>query len=509
MTLPTIEVPARLAGAFVSDALLDVDLQTLGADNYGPRLVDNGARFTQVAAARMWQALPQLVPTQAQGLLDVAWTTTAAIQTYKNASFGETLGAISDAGLLVLDTMFEAMSIVESVPLIGMIAKVGTTVQKIFWSQWMASVKIPPAEQGLAYDQASDQWWSNQVLGWIDAGDLTGIFAPFIARPTGWEQRTVQDLLKGGNNRWTFAAPQGEETGVGNVPGTTTFSQAYQSGWGFGQYRPTLQQAATTAWQMVLAPDRTRYLVDAVQLRDQWDAYWLNVAMGSIYVPSRKDGMTGVLHRAQRPLVPYPAGLYGDEATAYRLARQAAGYQHWGSYFDEYPFLKIEQRGYTPNMAGLTRHNIERQLQARQSDGLRTLLVAYVSRDDPAFRHDPQLRAQLETNRGLLLKHAARWQVDLERVPDDDYRSALRQATPGQPPVGGLVFGGGGKTDRPTGPGGLMVPPRKTHAKLFPGPAVKVASPIQMIGGDVGPAGASVDPKAGAAALALLGFLLK
>ena len=47
--------------------------------------------------------------------------------------------------------------------------------------EWMASVKVPPAEQGFAYDQGSDQWWANEVLGWIDAGDLTGIFSPYIA----------------------------------------------------------------------------------------------------------------------------------------------------------------------------------------------------------------------------------------------------------------------------------------------------------------------------------------
>jgi hypothetical protein len=172
--------------------------------------------------------------------------------------------------------------------------------------------------------------------------------------------------------------------------------------------------------------------------------------------------------------------------------------------------LKIEQLGYDPNMWGLTRHNIERQLQARQTEGLRTLLVAYVSRDDPAFRNDPQLREQLVTNRGLLLKHNARWQVDLERVPDADYRAALLQATPGpSAPVGGLVFGDGGSKPDHTGPGGLSGGRRKTHGKIFPGPSVKLASPIQMIGGATSPVGGGTNPKVGAAALALLGFLLK
>ncbi len=503
MTLPTIEVPSRLAGAFVSEALHEVDLQTLGADSAGQAMVNTGAKFAQVAALRMWESLPQLVPVNAQGVLDIAWTSVDAAQTFRNAELGDKLAAITEGGMAVLDTMFDAMSIVESVPLIGIIAKIGSTVQRIFWNQWIAAHKTPPARQGFAYDRDSDEFWMREVLKYIDAGDLTGIFAPYIARPQGWDIREVQDLLKHGKNRWTFVAPQGEQTGIGNIPGTTSMSQGYQSMWGWGDYRPGTQQACANAWQLVLAPSRMRYMVDVHQLVQQWDAYWLTVAMGAIFTPSKKDsGIVGVLARAQRPLVPV-GNLYGKDLSAYKIQMAAKGYQFWGSYFDAYPFELIAKRGYQPNMQGLARHNLQRQLRGRQVDGLKTLLVAYVSESDPAFRSDAQLREILLRNRNLLLGHKARWQVDLERVPDADYREELRKRTTGFEGPSGL----------------LLAPPKKTFgAGTFAGGATagnlpvpplgfRLESPIPMIAGSVYPT--TGNAAVGAAALALLGFLVR
>lgn len=504
MTLPTIEVPSRLAGAFVSEALHEVDLATLGADSAGQAMVNTGAKFAQVAALRMWESLPQLVPDNAQGVLDIAWTSVDAAATFRNAELGDKLAAITEGGMAVLDTMFEAMSIVESVPLIGIIAKVGATVQRIFWNQWIAAHKTPPAQQGFAYDRDSDEFWMREVLQYIDAGDLTGIFAPYIERPQTWDVREVQDLLKHGKNRWTFCAPQGEQTGIGNVPGTTSMSQGYQSMWGWGDYRPGTQQACANAWQLVLAHSRMRYMVDVHQLVQQWDHYWLAVQLGAIFTPSKKDsGIVGVLARAQRPLVPIPAGLYGNDAAAYKVQMEAKGYRHWGSYYDAYPFELIAKRGFAPTMQGLVRHNLNRQLRGRQVDGLKTLLVAYCSESDPAFRSDAQLREILLRNRGLLLGHNARWQVDLERVPDPDYREELRKRTTGFEGPSGLklappkkTFGAGQLSGGATA-GNLPVPPL----------GFRLDPPQPMIAGGVYP---STGNKAvGAAALALLGFLVR
>lgn len=503
MTLPTIDVPSRLAGAFTSEALHAVDLATLGADSAGSAMVDTGAKFAQVAALRMWEAMPQLVPVAAQGVLDVAWTSGQALATFRNAQLGDKLAAITEGGMAVLDTMFEAMSIVESVPLIGIIAKVGATVQRIFWNQWIAAHKTPPADQGFAYDRDSDEFWMREVLQYIDAGDLTGIFAPYITAPQGWEIREVQDLLKHGNNRWTFVAPQGEQTGIGNIPGTTSMSQGYQSMWGWGDYRPGTQQACANAWQLVLAPTRMRYMVDVHQLVQQWDTYWLTVAMGAIFTPSKQDsGIVGVLSRAQRPLVPV-GNLHGKDLQAYRVQMAAKGYAFWGSYLDAYPFELIAKRGFQPTMQGLVRHNLDRGLRGRQVNGLKTLLVAYCSESDPAFRNDAQLREILLRNRQLLLGHNARWQVDLERVPDDDYREELRKRTVGFEGPSGL----------------LLAPPKKTFgAGTFAGGSTAGNLPVPPLGFRLEPAQPMIaggvypstgNKAVGAAALALLGFLVR
>ncbi len=506
MPLPSIQVPARLAQGFESQALPAADLETLGGLAAGAGLVENAGYFAQLAALRLWEAVPQLVPVGGQALLDVAWSTPDAVRTFERANAGDKLALISEGGFAAIDAMYDALGIVEGVPIIGLVAKVGTTVQRLFWNQWVNAHKTPPPEVGLGYDRESDEFWVREILQTIDTGDLTTVFAPYVADVQQWDQRTVQDLEKGGNNRWGYAAPVGPQTGVGNVPGTTAMTQAYQHTYDWGQYRPSTAQAAANAWQMVLAEDRTRYLVDAQRLQDMWERYWLGVALQGINVPARDSKITATMRWALKPIERMPRGLSGQAAANWLKKKETDGYGVYGVIVDAYPFLAIAKEGYSPNMMGLTQRTLERQLRGRQMQGLSTLLVAYVSRDDPAFRNDPQLRDVLDKNRSILLRHVARWDLDLDRVPDTGYAQALRESMPGQQPVGGLAQAPGNGIGRPkriAGPG------EATGPLPVPPLGFKVPGPLPMIAGTHTLDAAKRQDMLGAAALALLGFFLR
>lgn len=446
--MPTVTVPARLAGAFESAVPVAADLAELGQTGLGEFLISDAATWAQTASARLWEQLPQIVPTEGQEILSTVWTARDLAKTYANGELGDKLAAISEGGLAVVETLFEAASMVEAVPIIGMVAKVGITAQRLFWNQWVAKHKEKPPEDGFEYNRDSDVAAQQAILREIEAGDLTGVFLPFVS-VEGWERRRVQDLVKGGKNRWTFVIPTGPSLGVGSVPGTNVIARGWQNAYPWSAYRPGAVNAATVAWQLALGETRARYLVDAAQLREQWDRFWT-----AVRVLSLNDDYKHVLKLALQPLV----------------LRPDAGGSMWQPAFD---YSNAQAAGFTADLPGLCAFNITRGLRGRQLAGLGTLLVAYVSRDDPAFRNDPELRQVLTDNRAKLLQHDALAQVDADRVADADYRQAVEAAQAAKgPAVGGLADAG-------------AAPARAKVAKVLPTPAIpKIPSPLPDVGGE-------------------------
>ena len=71
------------------------------------------------------------------------------------------------------------------------------------------------------------------------------------------------------------------------------------------------------------------------------------------------------------------------------------------------------------------------KLQERQLQGMDTLLCAYVSERAPGVRFSRPVAERMEENRAKLLTHPARCRVDLDSVPDLEFRDALIQSRQG------------------------------------------------------------------------------
>jgi hypothetical protein len=117
---------------------------------------------------------------------------------------------------------------------------------------------------------------------------------------------------------------------------------------------------------------------------------------------------------------------------------------------------------------------IDQSLKPRQMNYLKTLTIAYLTPDMPAFRNWPELKAEFLKNRAILLKHKARIYVDLDRVPESAWKNQLKASLKGIPQ--GLKYT-------------MMNPKLKALAQgdVVPGPKKKAGNPITLI-----PAGAIV-----------------
>jgi len=273
--VPEIKIPANLAGAFRSSLPIAEDLRLDGEADWGAMLVDTGARFSQFAVARSWERGIAVVPAGAQGLLDATWSGIDAAQTWSSADGLAKLDAIAQGGLAALDIMFDALGVVEGVPLIGTVAQVGLGIQKAFWGSWIAKHTKPPAPIGMRYDLDSDERFMQDVLAEIETGDLTRIFMPRIEKP----EFSASTVMHPTNNkdRQTLVVPQGEVTGLGVVPGALQIPRMWQGQTGvpWSDYRPGAMAAAQIAWQLALGDLRGR--IDVEKVRRAWGIFWSRV----------------------------------------------------------------------------------------------------------------------------------------------------------------------------------------------------------------------------------------
>ncbi len=221
--------------------------------------------------------------------------------------------------------------------------------------------------------------------------------------------------------------PRGQGSGMGWLPGGAVAVRGWQvdmsqnpetrsSTWAWSLYHPGAQQAALMLWQLLNAPGRPMFWADTGAMARAWDTFWeriLSDYYNTDYHPqnrarlrnaldpffyvmgSKGQGFFAKVPKAEYDIVPDSEGFRWANGTMRALTCRAA----YGYY-------------------------LRRTLRARQEKALGTLQVAYVSRDDPAFRDDALLDL-LQKRRAQLLAHPRRYDVDLSRVPDADYRDAL------------------------------------------------------------------------------------
>ena len=80
------------------------------------------------------------------------------------------------------------------------------------------------------------------------------------------------------------------------------------------------------------------------------------------------------------------------------------------------------------SIASLVKYIIEEKWRTRLRPTLQSIVCAYVPPGAPALAADVSLRNYHEDMRKLLLGHPARREVELDMIPDPEYRAAMAQA---------------------------------------------------------------------------------
>ncbi len=444
--MANVDVPAQLLSDFMNTLPADVDAGT--EQDWGGQFVTNGTKFLQYSGARAWSDFGALVPQvgPAEELLHGEWSPTDAIRTFQNAqNLGEAIGAVSEGMLDLMEAAAAISGVVESIPIIAVVAKVGVAVQNIFWKQWGASraaKEIHPNAPGWFYNKESDQTHQNQMLAAVAAVDWNGIFMP---RTTVEELGILRVPAKTGKKKdeWHQVIVHGDTQGLGVTPGTDLLTHGWESLSPWSSYRPGVTQSAVLLWAQLMGPTRVRYQVNYEVLSKAWLEYWgklEQIAYGIIPVPVQ----AGVnLHkddpaRAQAVVMSglRPIHSPGGMTNVPQIPIQEVPQKYWTEAYGNTPFQ--------PTMKGFTQWKLETVLYAWQQQGLGTTLCAYVSESDPAFQSQSIVDSPLftllkERRKQLLGRKDVLKTIELSQVPDLDFRQEIETRLVGDitlPPQG-------------------------------------------------------------------------
>lgn len=409
-----------------------------GALQFGRRYMSNATSFTQFEYAGVANkiGIPAEALASAEEFFGIA---------------GETLGGSLDSfkpGIAVpqllgqFAQLADTLGAFESVPIVGWILSIGLAAWNIGSSAWISKHTKELEALPFDYSKDADEYEQREVLRISAQEDQTETFMPYVDGSGGIKTYNVE-LMAGPLGAQTkvarkVAVPRGSRVGMGVIPGIPQIPRGwmYATHWNvetrstaggvvWSAYRPGLQQTGTLAWNGVLADTRRRYFVSTRDLSSAWSDFYGAIEELAFKEGSKRARWWISLHQLgeQYSLVPEIPEKYYTRGVPEGLS-QSLAMPMWGGD----PHVRLTMRG-------VVQFLIDRQLRSRQVNGLGTLLCAYVSDNDAAFDGDSQLKDLLKQRRQQLLKHQGRYQVDLDRVPDGDFRSAIVNATrtaPGQ-----------------------------------------------------------------------------
>jgi hypothetical protein len=501
-----MNVPERFYQDFVSDfpaaaTLSDVASRGLVFAQAG---LSNLVRYTAWEAARRVEAIA-LAPAMAAGAGELF----SGFAGYMGAI--QAMDSVRVPGLLLqtgdaFSAVASAMGAFESVPIVGVILDFAMTMAEggILTYGYAHQQEIEAEPFGYARD--ADEDWTRATLRLHAGGDLTPMFLPRTDASAGVDRFNVEvaEGWTGVQTEVTRAiyVPHGTPTAnIGGLPNTPQIPAGWEVNMDVNPYtrpgpgipwvafRPSSSQAVLASWQSVLRNSRACYLVDAVRVADAWLAWQDHMQVWGW--GTRYEGENRVRIAAlSRPPVSVPNQ---NRISADGFARLV-------------PWWPGEMAGkssgwkphYGPMTGDVGAWAARVQLGRRQRKYLGTLTCAYVSEADPAFQSDPMLRALLEERRRMLLDHVDVVHVDLARVVDDGFRSAVATRQ-----------GPKGFADAPQGApemGSITARPDE-QTSLPPVAVQRIVDAAPML--DKSARSGETRDMRGAAFLALLGFLVR
>ncbi len=294
--------------------------------------------------------------------------------------------------------------------------------------------EITTGRKALGYNRDIDEEVTNDAVNVLGSRDWTELFTPawrpgdsFKLVPTSF----VGDGVADGQTLLPQAGALRSE-GVGFVPGvggrlvqwqwplkvfgSNRPSSPWESIVSIADLEPSVSQLTVLAWQMVLRNSANMFRVDHRRLTSRWVDYF-----GQMLDFAKDLRKKGDKHGAEMV-----------DGVATWIAREPVSSAP-NKFRVRSPWRKYKPSnvpGSVTHSAGsLIRHILRRQLEDSQRPALGTVTCAYVGPGFAAIKADDALRQYWQEMRALLLTHDARFSVDLEMVPDREYRQALWQRT--------------------------------------------------------------------------------
>lgn len=334
--------------------------------------------------------------------------------------------------------------VISAVPIVGLVFEIAWNLGKAIVAlvrRGKATEKPHRVYQVSGFSpEADDQTYKtvlDRALGSDGSQDMTDTFMP--PGPPMFEQ----DRVEGGGLIVRSAGLSGVTVGhvpntghlhraidVWKAPGSSRYREADS-----GQWLPSARNQAAWLWSsMMKNRGPLRFAVHCEAIANAWAEYILKLRW---YV--EHDVSNRYVRSSARSLLAKPFG-WGTEAT--KKAHE------WG-----------QPERWTPVHGA-------RVLRARQLAALDTLTCAYVGPGAGALA-DVEVRERWEQRRRDLLTHNARRLVDLDGVPDREYRDALRRAGVGKVAGDGLAAPSGGASI-PSATG-IAVPPQPPLERFISG----------------------------------------
>lgn len=384
---------------------------------------------------------------------------------------------------ILSDVFSSAFDVIGSIPIIGNILDIAMSVSRIIidvieMKRQKKELGEPEQEfKSAGVSPTADLLIANQkIMNKINGSkDWTGIFMPRGHAEDGQDNfHSIKLDMTGGKAR-RFTVVDERKGWVGFVPGTIQTDNMWEIntyehrvGWpsfvggqsgrsgvarSLGSLLPTTRDMGLLCWSQVngskAGASTSMFCVDAETAIDEWKEFLYQFRMWL------KTGGTGGGLSQWSEVRVSESGLkkFVDE-----LSGQDGfyGWSKWDSKYD--PKKRYANFGINKS------HPIQalKNLRDRQRAFLHQVDVAYVGPDYGAVKHNSEMRELWKKNRSLLLQHPARRFVDVNNIPDLEYRNAMEYAKSDLIPQhkGTLTaypvspLGNGGNAPPPYQPGG-------------------------------------------------------
>lgn len=336
-----------------------------------------------------------------------------------------------------------ALDAMQSIPVVGFVVKLIRTIGEITVRvvhivrenrrKYSREAKIEQSE----FDPFVDTGAVDRLIANVyHTRDWTLAFMPPASGvlATSYTQPFWTPAIEGGGR--AFVGTDAIEGAYGYVPNTTYLHQAVEmlgkqhTFFDPGVFLPSVRNQLIGMWSMLGRNEPTLYTVNATKIADVWQNYLFELRRAieeNRQIPNgaKRQTIDG-LREGRQP---------GSSDMEYRF-----GWDSYGTDRPDYGLDRVGRYKGWPNIRlgakPLTGADV---LARRQYAYLDTLTCAYVDESFAAIKETQMLRIRWEDRRRQLLEHDARYLVDLDMVPDAEYRKELENRGVGRVSGGGLT----------------------------------------------------------------------